>query len=106
MFGYHSCLLLTAYPSFSTTTGACNSNNLNLFTYASGSIGFGAIFGREWCYGRWPTHWLHRNITILEFYPIVLSLCLWGEKMQNHSILFLRITNSMLSTRNLAEISP
>ena len=26
-----------------------NSNKLNLFTDASGSIGFGAIFGTEWC---------------------------------------------------------
>jgi hypothetical protein len=26
-----------------------NSTKLNLFTDASGSIGFGAIFGTEWC---------------------------------------------------------
>ena len=65
-----------------------NSIKLKLFTDAAGSIGFGAIFGNAWCYGRWPDHWLHRNIAILEFYPIVLSLCLWGNKMRNHSILF------------------
>lgn len=29
----------------------CNSNKLNLFTDASGSIGFGAIFGRECAMG-------------------------------------------------------
>ena len=65
-----------------------NSTKLNLFTDASGSIGFGAIFGTAWCYGKWPSNWLHRNIAILEFFPIVLSLCLWGEKMRNQSILF------------------
>ena len=78
----------------------CNSNKLNLFTDASGSIGFGAIFGREWCYGRWPTQWLHRNIAILEFYPIVLSLCLWGNKMQNHSILFFTDNEALVHVIN------
>ena len=65
-----------------------SSAKLNLHTDASGSIGFGAIFGAEWCYGRWPPSWLYRNIAILEFFPIVLSLCLWGSQMRNKSILF------------------
>lgn len=78
----------------------CNSTKLNLFTDASGSIGFGAIFGSDWCYGRWPTHWLHRNIAILEFYPIVLSLLLWGHKMQNHSILFFTDNESLVHVIN------
>ena len=34
-----------------------DSNKLNSFTDASGSIGFGAIFGTERCYGRWPSEW-------------------------------------------------
>jgi hypothetical protein len=74
-----------------------NSNKLNLFTDASGSIGFGAIFGSEWCYGRWPSHWLHGNIAILEFYPIVLSLCLWGHRMRNQSILFFTDNHALVS---------
>ena len=78
----------------------CNSNKLNLFTDASGSIGFGAIFGSEWCYGKWPDNWLHRNIAILEFYPIVLSLCLWGYKMQNHSVLFFTDNESLVHVIN------
>ena len=78
----------------------CNSNKLNLFTDASGSIGFGAIFGSEWCYGKWPDNWLHRNIAILEFYPIVLSLCLWGYKVQNHSVLFFTDNESLVHVIN------
>ena len=65
-----------------------NSPLLDLFTDAVGGIGFGAIFGSEYCHGLWPDEWGYRNIAILEFYPIVLSLCLWGHKMANHSILF------------------
>ena len=40
---------------------------LNLYTDASGAIGFGALFGREWCYGKWPENWLKYNIAVLEF---------------------------------------
>ena len=31
---------------------------------------------------------MHWNIAILEFYPIVLSLYLWGDQMQNRCIVF------------------
>jgi hypothetical protein len=65
-----------------------NSQQLHLFTDAAGGIGFGAIFGTEYCHGLWPDEWRYRNIAILEFYPIVLSLCLWGHKIANHSFLF------------------
>ena len=66
-----------------------NSNTLNLYTDACGALGFGAVFGSKWCYGEWPDSWRHSNIAFLEFYPIVLSLFLWGHKMQNRRILFL-----------------
>ena len=56
-----------------------SSDKLELYTDAAGSLGFGAVFGRQWCYGKWPDNWLHQNIAILEFYPIVLSLYLWGH---------------------------
>ena len=31
-----------------------NSNQLELYTDASGALGYGAVFGRHWCYGQWP----------------------------------------------------
>ena len=31
-----------------------NSSKLSLYTDASGALGFGAIFGSRWCYGKWP----------------------------------------------------
>ena len=65
-----------------------SSDKLNLFTDAAGSLGFGAIFQNHWCYGKWPVDWLHKNIAFLEFYPIVLSLHLWGHLIRNHCILF------------------
>ena len=66
-----------------------SSDKLELFTDPAGSLGFGAVFGKKWCYGKWPHNWLHQNIAMLEFYSIVLSLYLWGHHMKNRSILFL-----------------
>ena len=65
-----------------------SSDKLELYTDAAGSLGFGAVFGSKWCYGKWPVTWLHQNIAMLEFYPIVLSLYLWGHQMRNRCILF------------------
>lgn len=69
-----------------------SSSKLNLFTDASGALGFGALFGSHWCYGKWPSSWQYQNIAILEFYRIVLSLYLWGAAMSNQCILFLPTT--------------
>ena len=30
------------------------SDKLELYTDAAGSLGFGAVFGSKWCYGKWP----------------------------------------------------
>ncbi|XP_032231780.2 uncharacterized protein LOC116614660 [Nematostella vectensis] len=65
-----------------------SSPKLRLFTDAAGSLGYGAVFGDEWCYGQWPDTWVGKNIAILEFYPIVLSVHLWGHRMTNQCILF------------------
>ena len=75
---------------------------LNVFTDASGALGFGAVFGSHWfffsiffiilfshwCYGKWPPGWEHKNIALLEFHTIVLSLDLWGVAMCTQCIIF------------------
>ena len=66
----------------------CTSIDLELYTDASGVLGYGVVFGKHWCYGEWPDSWRRRNITLLEFYPIVLSPYLWGNHMPNQRILF------------------
>ena len=77
-----------------------SSEKLNLFTDASGSLGFGAVFGSKWCYGPWPASWINRNIALLEFYPIVLSLSLWGSEMQNRCILFFTDNEALVHVIN------
>ena len=65
-----------------------DSHTLNLYTDAAASLGFGAIFGPYWCYDSWPEHWKSFNIAVLEFYPIVLNVLLWGDLMRNQRIIF------------------
>lgn len=52
------------------------SYKLSLYSDATGYIGFGTIFGIDWCYGILPDSWIGTNNAILEFYSIVLSLSL------------------------------
>lgn len=70
----------------------CLNTDLSLFTDASGSWGFGAVFGRSWCAGEWPSSWraggLCTNLALLEMFPIVVALELWGSDMRNKSISF------------------
>jgi hypothetical protein len=40
----------------------------------SGQIGYGAVFGSSRFYGVWNEEWLNFNITVKEFYPIVLAV--------------------------------
>ena len=65
---------------------------LDLYTDASGEIGFGAYFDGHWSYGEWP-EWLKNKhykllITFKELFPIVLSLILWGHEWKNQKVIF------------------
>ena len=77
-----------------------NSVKLSLYTDASGALGFGEIFGSKWCYGKWPVNWAHSNIAILEFYPIVLSLYLWGHEMSHQCVLFFTDNEALVDVIN------
>ena len=86
--------------SFFLTDQWTNSHQLELYTDASGALGYGAVFGRHWCYGQWPDSWCHLNIAFLELYPIVLSLHLWGHDMQNQRIIFFTDNEALVHVIN------
>jgi len=75
-------------------------DKLNLFTVAASLLGFGAVFKNHWCYGKWPSDWQNKNIAFLEFYPIVLSLYLWGHLIQNQYILFFTDNEALVYIKN------
>ena len=68
--------------------------DVELFTdsAAAKGLGFGAYFAGKWTYGVWPELWhesgLTDDITVLELFPLLVSLYVWGEQLRNKKILF------------------
>ncbi|KAM3909894.1 uncharacterized protein RB166_021519 [Leptodactylus fuscus] len=66
--------------------------DFELFTDAAGSVGFGAYFGGSWCVGSWPDVWvssgLVKNLALLELFPILVSVIVWGEFFRNNRVRF------------------
>ena len=66
-----------------------SSESIKLCTDATSTQGFAAVFGSRWFNCVFPNIWQYYNIAVLELYPIVAALALWGSYMANHSVLFL-----------------
>ncbi|XP_041432165.1 uncharacterized protein LOC121397936 [Xenopus laevis] len=65
---------------------------LNLYTDAAASAGFGAIFGTHWIADAWPSFWvelkLTKNLVLLEFFPLLVVLEVWGPQLANKRIVW------------------
>ena len=59
--------------------------------------GWGLVFGKKWSYGPFLGEWSKKNICLLELYPIVLILELFGRDLQNKRVIFWT-DNEALST--------
>ncbi|KAM3936678.1 uncharacterized protein RB166_018784 [Leptodactylus fuscus] len=64
----------------------------DLYTDASGAVGFGAYCQGQWCADRWPVEWVEaglvRNLCLLELFPIVVALEIWGDRFSNKKVRF------------------
>ena len=69
-----------------------SSAEAELYLDSAGSIGFGINFAGKWACATLPETCqesrLTRDITVLELFPILASLYLWGSKLCNKKILF------------------
>ena len=61
---------------------------LDLYTDAAGGTGYGALCGSEWFCGRWPVSWRSYNVSVLELYPIIAAVHVWGCTWSNRSVCF------------------
>lgn len=72
--------------------GPVTNEELELSTDASGSVGFGAYFQGSWCAERWPVSWVEAglcaNLVLLELFPIVVALFIWGERFRDKRVKF------------------
>lgn len=66
--------------------------DLELYTDASGALGFGAYFQGSWCAERWPEDWVKKghcgNMVLLELFPLVVALFIWGDRFRNKRVRF------------------
>lgn len=65
--------------------------DFHLFTDAAGSKGFAAIWESHCCCAAWPVSCISwnvtRNIVLLELFPVLVSIELWGAYFANRRIL-------------------
>ena len=76
------------------------SYNLQFYTDAAQSSGYGIIFGKHWAYGTWPEAWKGHNICFLEFFPIVVALSTWCSELKNKRVLFFTDNESVVHVIN------
>ena len=77
-----------------------SSPHLHLYTDASGSLGYGAVFHQNWFYGPWPPSRTSKNIIVLEMFLIVLSTKIWGTQLVNKCITFHTDNQALLQVIN------
>ena len=75
--------------SFRTNQFWLLNDDLQLFTDASSTVGFGGYFRGQWFKGVWPlsTKANKPSIAWLEFFPVVAALTLWGKQLKGKRIL-------------------
>lgn len=72
---------------------ATPASDMELYTDASSTIGFGGYYQGAWFQGHWPSD-LQLNLedklsmAFMELYPIIVSACLWGHTWTRKRVLF------------------
>lgn len=73
--------------------GPLSSHDMELYTDASGAFGFAAYLQGYWCAGCWSQDWVakvfRRNFALLEEFPIVVAVEIWGDWFQDKKVCFL-----------------
>jgi len=90
--------------NFFLSTSWVDSDSLLLHTDASGSLGFGGIFGSKWFQGGWQTNQQlgqpGTSIAWQELFALVVACHLWGKEFSNKRILFFCDNESVVNIVN------
>ena len=73
--------------SFMWQQHAADSQSIHLCSDAS-KTGFGATYGSSWFSGTWPVSWQQYHITVLELYPIFVSISMFANCLRNSKVIF------------------
>ena len=77
-----------------------SSDSVKLYTDSAGSLGYAAVFGKNWFNGRWPQNWQNYHISFLELFPIIAALEIWGHLIANHCVLFFSDNTAVVEISN------
>lgn len=81
-------------PDIAWTEGS----DIQLFTDASGELGFGGYFKGKWFQGRWPSvTYTSKSIAWLEFFPILVAVVVWADQLSGKRVI--------IRTDNMAVVS-
>ena len=64
------------------------SPSIDLYTDASGTLGYGAVLGPQWLFGCWDDEWRGQSVTLVEFYPIVFAVSVCADSLSSKCISF------------------
>ena len=64
------------------------SDEIELFTDAAESTGCAAVYCSHWFVIEWENFWKNFTIAVLELFPIVVAIEIWGPLWRNHQICF------------------
>lgn len=62
--------------------------DIELFTDASGELGFGIYFNGDWLSELWPAQFKNHSIAWKELFPIYVACSLWAERFVGKKLLF------------------
>ncbi|KAL5004611.1 hypothetical protein ScPMuIL_018067, partial [Solemya velum] len=69
--------------------------DMELYTDAASTLGFGGYFRHKWFSSSWPPELLERldssqgiSMSFMELYPIVVSAIFWGDEWKTKKVLF------------------
>ena len=93
-------LLHYNYKTFFLDYNFLSSHVLKFYTDSAASIGFAGIFKNQWFMGHWDPHSKSHNIALLELYPIVLALNIWGPSLSNKCVLLISDNNAVVHIIN------
>jgi hypothetical protein len=70
--------------SFFLESSVTEAEELQLYTDAASTIGFGGYFQGHWFQGKWPSefaqvHNYQLSMALMELYPIVIAAMIWGK---------------------------
>ena len=88
---------------FLDTCNLLTSEDINMYSDASGSIGFGAYCGKSWCWGFWTESFLNDcnpSIEYLELYAVAVAVVNWIDNFQNKNLCLYTDNESVQSMVN------